>query len=241
MNHTQTPEFEDEVSGEVSGEVPSEACNENSDAVPLARSPHMDCSAVILSGGLNSRMAGRNKAFLEVGGESILGRLLAGLRPHFAEILLVTRQPHLYAGFPVRVIEDIYPDRSSLTGIHAALVKARSAYIFVVPCDTPFLEPAVVRLLLGALEPRYDVVVPMLEDHYEPLCAIYSKRCVPLIEAMLERGDYKIIDLYERMRVKVLSAERIRAADPELRSFFNVNTPAALSASQKLNRDGSPS
>jgi molybdopterin-guanine dinucleotide biosynthesis protein A len=226
MNPEQPPEFEDAVSSEASWEF--------SDAVSRPGSPHVDCSAVILSGGLNSRMAGRNKAFLEVGGELILDRLLAGLGPHFEEILLVTRQPDLYGSFPVRVIEDIYPDRSSLTGIHAALVNARSAYIFVVPCDTPFLKPAVVRLLMGALAPQWDVVVPMLEDHYEPLCAIYSKRCVPLIEAMLERGDYKIIDLYERMRVKVLSADRVRAADPELRSFFNVNTPDALSASQKL-------
>jgi molybdopterin-guanine dinucleotide biosynthesis protein A len=204
-------------------------------------SPQIDCCAVILSGGLNSRMGGRNKAFLEVGGRSILDHLLTGLRPHFEEILLVTRQPHLYADFPVNVIEDIYPARSSLTGIHAALVKARSAYGFVVPCDTPFLKPAVVQLLLGALEPRWDVVVPQLDDHYEPLCAIYSKRCVPLIEAMLERGDYKIIHLYEQMRVKFLSADRIRAADPELLSFFNVNTPAALSASLKLYRDWSTS
>jgi molybdopterin-guanine dinucleotide biosynthesis protein A len=183
-------------------------------------------------------MGGRNKAFLEVGGRSILDRLLASLRPHFEEILLVTREPHLYAGLPVRVVEDIYPDRSSLTGIHAALVKARSAYGFVVPCDTPFLRPAVIRLLIDALgaEDLYDVVVPLLEDHYEPLCAIYSKGCVPMIEAMLERGDYKIIDLYEKLRVKGLPTARLRAADPELLSFFNVNTPAALSASEELVR-----
>jgi molybdopterin-guanine dinucleotide biosynthesis protein A len=199
-----------------------------------ARFPVDGCCAVILSGGLNSRMAGRNKAFLEVGGEPIVNRLLTSLKPLFEEIILVTRQPHLYADLPVQIVEDIYKDRSSLTGIHAALVNARSAFGFVVPCDTPFLKPAVIRLLLDAVEPRWDAVVPILGDHYEPLCAIYSKRCLPVVEEMLDSGDYKIINLFNRMRVKFLSADRIKAVDPGLLSFFNVNTPAALLACQQL-------
>lgn len=201
-----------------------------------ARFPAGGCCAVILSGGLNSRMAGRNKAFLQVGGEPIVNRLLTSLRPLFEEIMLVTRQPHLYADLNVRVVADIYKDRSSLTGIHAALVNARSPFGFVVPCDTPFLQPAVIRLLLDAVGPRWDAVVPILGDHYEPLCAIYSKQCLPVIEEMLDSGDYKIIHLFNRMRVKFLSADRIKAVDPELLSFFNVNTPAAHRACQKLIR-----
>lgn len=199
--------------------------------------PVTDCCAVILSGGLNSRMAGRNKAFLEVGGRPILTRLLGGLRPIFQEILLVTRQPSFYTDFPVRVVLDLYDDRSSLTGIHAALVNARADFGFVVPCDTPFLKPAVIRLLLDALEPELDVVVPLMEDHYQPLCAIYSKRCLPLIEEMLDNGDYKILNLYERVRTKTLSAERIRAVDPRLLSFLNVNTPEAHRACEDLIQD----
>jgi molybdopterin-guanine dinucleotide biosynthesis protein A len=174
-----------------------------------------------------------------VGGESILNRLLTSLRPLFEEILLVTRQPHLYADFPVQIVEDIYKDRSSLTGIHAALVYASSDYGFVVPCDTPFLNPAVIRLLLGAVESRWDAVVPMLGDHYEPLCAIYSKSCLPVIEAMLDRGDYKIINLFDQIQVKFLSADRFKRVDPELLSFFNVNTPAAYHTCQQLIRNRS--
>jgi molybdopterin-guanine dinucleotide biosynthesis protein A len=193
-----------------------------------------DCCAVILSGGLNSRMAGENKAFLEVGGHSILNRLLAGLRPVFEEILLVTREPQIYTGLPVKVVLDLYEDRSSLTGIHAALVNAVADFGFVVPCDTPFLQPAVIQMLLDALEPDLDVVVPQLDDHYEPLCAIYSKTCIPEIEAQLDRGDYKIINLFDRMKVKTLSRDQIKTADPELLSFLNVNTPSAHLACQKL-------
>ncbi|MEJ2638495.1 MAG: molybdenum cofactor guanylyltransferase [Desulfosarcinaceae bacterium] len=212
---------------------PAEPSKAENDAL-AGRLTDPQCCAVILSGGLNSRMAGRNKAFLEVGGKSILDRLLIRLRPLFEEILLVTRQPHLYTDFPVRIVEDIYRDRSSLTGIHAALVNARAEYGFVVPCDTPFLNPAVIRLLLDAAEPRWGAVVPLLGEHYEPLCAIYSKSCLPVIEAMLDRGDYKIVHLFDQIRVTFISADRIKRVDPELLSFFNVNTPAAYRGCQQL-------
>jgi molybdenum cofactor guanylyltransferase len=209
--------------------------------MPLALNPpqETDCCAVILSGGLNSRMAGRNKAFLEVGGQPILKRLLSSLQPFFKEMLLVTRQPDFYTDFPVKVVLDLYDDRSSLTGIHAALVNAQADFGFVVPCDTPFLKPAVVRMLLDALEPELDVVVPLMEDHYEPLCAIYSKRCLPKIEAMLDCGDYKIIHLFDEVHVKTLSTDRIKTVDPDLISFLNVNTPAAHRTCEALIREQS--
>lgn len=198
------------------------------------------CCAVILSGGLNSRMAGQNKAFLEVGGHSILNRLLSRLKPIFEELLLVTREPQAYAHVPVKVVEDLYEDRSSLTGIHAGLVHARADFAFVVPCDTPFLQPAVIRLLLNALEPELDVVVPLVEGHYEPLCAIYSKRCLPVIEAQLDGGDYKIFNFFNRVKIKTLTTDQIKSADPELLSFFNVNTPSALLTSQDMIKRENP-
>jgi molybdopterin-guanine dinucleotide biosynthesis protein A len=179
-------------------------------------------------------MGGRNKAFLTVGGRSILERLLATLQPLFDDILLVTRQPERYAGFPLRVVQDIYPQRSSLTGIHAGLQHAAAGHAFVVPCDTPLLQPALVRLLLAAIEPQVDLIVPDLAGHLEPLCAVYSKRCLPMIAAQLERGDFKIIRFFGQMRIKRLPLERLRQVDGELLSFCNVNNPEAYRACQAL-------
>lgn len=192
------------------------------------------CGAVILSGGLNSRMDGQNKAFLEIGGHTILDRLLDALEPSFEEILLVTRQPQSYAHLPVRVVADLYEDRSSLTGIHAGLVSAQAGFVFVVPCDAPFLQPAVIRLLLGALDPRWDVIVPKMDGFYQPLCAIYSKKCLPAIEAQLDRGDYRIINFFHQVNVHTVSADQIKAVDPQLLSFQNINTPEALLACREM-------
>ncbi len=195
-----------------------------------------NCSAVILAGGLNSRMDGRNKAFLEVNGKTILTRLLGRLQPIFGEIVLVTREPDLYADQPVKVVTDIYTARSSLTGIHAGISHITTDHAFVVPCDTPFLQTAVVQLLLDELDPALDVVVPFFDGHFQPLCAIYSKKCLAPIESMLDRDDFKIIDLFNRMEVRTVPLEKLKSADPEMFSFFNVNTPAALQACRELSR-----
>lgn len=190
------------------------------------------CCAVILAGGRNTRMDGRNKAFLEVGGKPILDRLIGTLQPFFGEILLVTRQPELYAERPVRVVRDIIEARSSLTGVHAGLVNAGADFAFVVPCDAPFIQPALIRLLLDEIDPAVDVVVPVIDQYYEPLCAIYSKRCLGPIEAQLTRGDFKITRFFEKVRVKAIPLETIRQVDARMRSFFNINTPEALKASR---------
>jgi molybdopterin-guanine dinucleotide biosynthesis protein A len=189
--------------------------------------PDTDCCAIVLAGGLNTRMQGRNKAFLEINGRTILDRLLGSLQSSFSEILLVTRRPDQYDGYAVRMVEDIHKGRSSLTGIHAGLVHARAAFGFAVPCDIPFLQPDLIRLMLDELDPDLDVVVPFYDGHYQPLCAIYSKRCIPLIEKQLSSSDYKISHLFERVLVKTVPVEKLMTADPKLLSFLNVNTPAS--------------
>jgi molybdopterin-guanine dinucleotide biosynthesis protein A len=201
----------------------------------MADQPQNDnCCAVILAGGLNTRMTGRNKAFLELGGQSILDRLLKSLHTCFDDIVLVTRQPEIYGRYPVRVVEDIYTHRSSLTGIHAGLVNARTQYAFVVPCDTPFVQPALIRLLLDQIDPSLDIVVPHFDNHFQPLCSIYAKRCLPAIESQLDREDYKIINIFDRMRTKRVPARKLKQADPQMLSFYNINTPTDYEACLNL-------
>lgn len=202
-------------------------------------SAHTSCCAVILAGGRNTRMAGRNKAFLEVGGRTILDRLIAILKPLFGEILLVTREPELYRDYPVRVVQDIHAARASLTGIHAGLTYATTAFAFVVPCDLPFLRPALIQTLLSQIEiePEVDVVVPLIDGYYEPLCAIYSKRCLPAIENQLQREEFQIKRFFSHVRVKTVAEDLLKHADERMASFFNVNTPAALKASRDLEKE----
>jgi molybdopterin-guanine dinucleotide biosynthesis protein A len=178
-------------------------------------------------------MAGATKALLQVNGRTILDTLAATLSGRFAEILLVAKEPEAFqvmqTGAPWRLVLDDSPARSSLTGICTALKHARTDHVFITACDTPLLRPELLSALLEHLRPEDDVVLPLKPDGYfEPLCAVYSRRCLPHIEAQLQREDYKIIRFFDKVRVSPLPVETLLRADPDLVTFRNANTPEEL-------------
>jgi molybdopterin-guanine dinucleotide biosynthesis protein A len=184
-------------------------------------------------------MGGRNKAFLELDGRSFLDRIVKALDRCFDRLLLVTRQPELYRRVPGEIVEDILDVRSPLTGIHAGLVNMDTDFGFFTSCDNPLLKPELVRMLVNEIEPDIDIVVPSSGSYFQPLCAVYSKRCVPLIENRLGRGEVKADGVFDSLGVKKIAYERLQAVDPALESFFNVNTPEDLkTAEQALQRGG---
>jgi molybdopterin-guanine dinucleotide biosynthesis protein A len=183
-------------------------------------------------------MGGENKAFLSVGGETIMDRLYRTFTGLFDEILIVTNEPLRYLSWDAMIVTDIFPIRSSLTGIHSGLLHTSTPHAFVAACDTPFLKEALIRELLGELEPNLDVVIPVTEDGHQPLCAIYSKRCLKPIERQLKDEVLKILKFFSKVKVKRIPGEQIKSADPHLVSFFNINTPEELVASDKMLADG---
>ena len=202
----------------------------------MAMSP--TCSAAILTGGLNTRMQGRNKAFMQLGGRRFLARVLDTVSACLDDCLIVTRQTGLYREWPVKIVADRLAVRSPLAGIHAGLLSMRSEFALVTSCDTPFLKKAVVKRLLAALEPDVDVIVPASGTFFQPLCALYSRRCAPVIEEILGLGEVKVDRLYARVRVKRVAYRHFEAVDPELLSFFNVNTPGDLETARELWKKG---
>ncbi len=192
------------------------------------------CSGIILSGGLSTRMGGKNKAFLRIGGETILDRLYKTFQGLFDEVLLVTNDPLEYLSWDLTIVTDLFPIRSSLTGIHAGLFHASAPHAFITACDTPFLKRELITTLLEELEPKWDVVMPVTQEGNQPLCAIYSKRCIKPIERQLQNEDPKILKFFPKVKVKEIPEARLRSADPHLISFFNINTPDDLAASEKM-------
>jgi len=95
---------------------------------------------VILAGGLNTRFSGTNKAFLRIRGKRILDHIYDLCKELFEEIILVTNDPLQYLEWDLVIATDIFPVRSSLTGIHAGLFCATNPYAFFIACDAPFLK-----------------------------------------------------------------------------------------------------
>jgi len=184
-----------------------------------------EMSAVILAGGKSSRM-GKNKMLLPLGDSTIIGTLLATLTELFGECVLVTDHPEAYGDWRVKITADLIcgTEKNSLTGIHAGLSVASHPYSFVVAGDMPFVEPELLSRL-AALCGKDDVIIPRQGEHFQPLCAIYHKNCLPHIEELLSRQHYKILDFFHALSVRHVDAAELLPFDRQLWSFFNVNNP----------------
>ena len=206
--------------------------NEISDIMnPTCKFP---CTGVILSGGLANRYEGIEKALLRVGGDRILDRIYAIYRELFDEIILVTNNPEKFLAWDLLIVSDLFPIRSSLTGIHAGLFYMSNPYGFISACDTPFLKKEMVETIIGKIEAHIDIVMPETTAGFEPLCAAYSKRCLEAAQNHLEREKLKITKTFRKNRIKTISERALRKIDPELRSFFNINTPEDLARAEEM-------
>ena len=192
------------------------------------------CSGVILAGGLSKRLGGRNKAFVQIGGKRIIDRQLDVYRRLFDEIILVTNDPVAYMDVDALIVSDHYGQRSSLNGLHAGLFAAAHDYVFCTACDTPFINGALISCMLGQIDPKADIVIPSTDSGFEPMFAVYKKTCLPAMVWQLEQELLKIQGLFRKVRVKTVAESKLRALDPELISFFNINTPEDLVLAETL-------
>jgi molybdopterin-guanine dinucleotide biosynthesis protein A len=181
-------------------------------------------AGVILAGGQNSRMGGRDKAFLRVNGETVFSRTLSLMRDCFPEILVVSNSPAKYAGYAVDVTADELPGLGPLGGLHAALGRVRRPYAFVVACDMPFLRLEPIRFLVSRLD-HADAIVPRWSGDVEPLHALYAKSLRPRIAAAIAGGARAIRDLLPLVRVDYVTEAEMEGISGAEESFRNVNTP----------------
>ena len=195
------------------------------------------CSGIILSGGMATRYDGIEKGLLEVAGIRILDRIYRIYTELFEEIILVTNNPEKFLEWDLLIVPDLFPIRSSLTGIHAGLFFMSNPFAFISACDTPFLKREVVEIVIENIEAPIDMVMPETAAGFEPLCAAYSKRCLAPAQQHLEQDRLKIIKAFRKCRMKTVSEKVLREKDPDLRSFFNINNPADLQRAEEMVKD----
>ncbi len=182
-------------------------------------------SAVVLAGGGSKRM-GRNKALLKIGDKRMIQMVVEVLQGLFDEVLLVTRNPStFYMLDDVKFVMDAIDTRkkNSLIGLYSGLLEARNEFIFIVPCDMPFLNIKLIKHMVETLDGE-DVRVPMVGPHFQPLHGLYRKTCLPYIKNQLDEENYKIIDFYDHVLVRPVCETEIRRIDPGLNGFVNINT-----------------
>ncbi|MCY4071408.1 MAG: molybdenum cofactor guanylyltransferase [Chloroflexi bacterium] len=191
-------------------------------------------SLAIIAGGQSSRM-GRDKAFLELGGLTLIERVLAASADlGQSETILIANKPDQYRHLGLPMYTDILPDKGSLGGIYTALTQAANPATLVLACDMPFIKTDLLRFMIAQLDEETDIVVPRVDGYPQALHAIYRKTCLAPIRAQLDENRLKIIRFYNQMRVTYLDEADYAPYDAEARSFINLNTPAELERARML-------
>ncbi|MGH9461560.1 MAG: molybdenum cofactor guanylyltransferase [Vicinamibacteria bacterium] len=201
--------------------------------------PHRGAiEAAILAGGQSQRM-GRDKAWLRLrdpAGPTLIEALIELLRPEYEPLrILAGESPEPYAALGLAVQPDLRPRSGPLGGIHTALSTAERDIVLVVACDLPFLTRGFLRGLSSLLS-GHDAVVPRPGDVPVPVCALYSRRCLPALEARLQGGDLKAADFLDDLSVYWVEGEELARLNPQGNALFNLNTPEDLEKAQSILR-----
>jgi len=185
-----------------------------------------DFSAFVLAGGRSSRM-GTDKAFLQFEGRTLLARALDLLRALTPEVRIVGPAAKFAPYGPV--IEDVYPGRGPLAGIHAALSVSTTELNLILAVDLPFVSEALLRFIVEQARAADAVVtVPRIAGGYQPLCAVYRRAFVPLAQAALEAGRNKIDALFAATTTRILEEPELSRFAFSAAMFDNLNTPEDL-------------
>ena len=153
------------------------------------------------------------------------------------EIIIVTSDqanvPHDISYPKLKIVNDIFPGKGSLGGIYTGLVASKTYYNIVVACDMPFLNHDLLKYFVGIAD-GFDLVAFNKDNKFEPLHAVYSRKCIPPMERLLQRNNVRIIEILPHVKVRNISLEEIDRIDPHHVSFFNINTEAELEIAREI-------
>ncbi len=188
-------------------------------------------SAVVLAGGSSSRF-GDDKGVVKLAGKPLIGHVVDAVRSIVDETIVVTSSAERVTEYKqlvpdcVKFIVDIRESKGPLIGSLTGFNVASGKYALVVPFDTPFVSRELVSLLFELCIGRSAVIPRWPNGQIEPLHAVYQvKAAMPAAEGAMAEGRLDMRGMIERMRgVRFISTLVISEIDPELKSFFNINT-----------------
>ncbi len=166
---------------------------------------------------------GQDKALLGLKDRTLLVRALA-LGNSVSQSVWIVGSAAKYAAFGP-IVEDIYPERGPLAGIHAALVQTCTDLNVIVAVDLPFLTSSFLNYLISrARESIALVTVAKAGGHWQPLCAVYHRSFAQVAERSLRAGRNKIDPLFTEVKTEIIEPDELARNGFSEQLFRNVNT-----------------
>ncbi len=185
-------------------------------------------------------MGGGDKGLMQLGGRSILSRVVEVIRPQVASLALnANGDPARFQEFALPVLPDriegfLGPLAGVLTGLEWAQTEIPEArFLLTVPCDTPFLPADLAaRLLAQCSQEKADMARACSGGQDHPVAGLWPLALAgDLRRALVEEDIRKIERFTQRYRLAKVAFEAA-PADP----FFNVNTPEDAALAEEILR-----
>jgi molybdenum cofactor guanylyltransferase len=195
---------------------------------------------LVLAGGLARRMGGGDKARIEIGGVTILDRVLACLSAQCTGIIInANGDPKRFADSGLPVIADDVPGFAGpLAGVLAGLDWAAAhapdvAIVASVPGDCPFLPDDLVQRLHAArrqLGAGVGLACARSGEWRHPVVGLWPLALrADLRKALVDEGLRKIEIWTARHGVAIADW-----SDQPIDPFFNVNTPEDAARAERV-------
>ena len=193
----------------------------------------MDRSAVILAVGSQGGFT-EDKGLLELDNKPLLEYVIAAVECSVDEIVIVTesqKQADRYAEIvPAHTRFVIEASGELLAAAVSGLEAAEGKYTLLLPFDAPFICGDVVSLLFDLCIGKSAVIPRSPDNEIEPLQAVYeTKLALEAAKKTLETDDATFDAMVSKLKgVRYVSTLVIEQLDPDLKTFFTVNTPLDL-------------
>jgi len=198
-------------------------------------------SAIILAGGLSSRF-GQDKGLLQLGKKPLVRHVLNAVANVVDEkIVVVNRKEQVdkylkATGGCAKIQVDKGNTHGPLAGALTGFEEALGEYSLLLPCDTPFVSRDILSLLLELCQGRNACIPRWPNGYVEPLQAVY--RTEPALETSdgaMCAGKLNVQAMVDLLHsVRYVSTLVLQQLDPELRTFFNINTPMDLKRAEQM-------
>lgn len=155
----------------------------------------MRISAIILAGGLATRMNGVDKGLLLFHKKPLVQHVINRLTPQVDEIIINSnREIARYQAFGYTVFQDEFEDYAGpLAGFSLGLQYAMHDFVLTVPCDSPLLPfDLAARLMTALLEHKADIAVASSVDNVHPVFCLCTKNVLPSLTKYLEQGGRRV-------------------------------------------------
>ena len=189
----------------------------------------------MLAGGFSSRF-GQDKGILELANKPLIRHVVDAVSAVVDETVVVTNSQERVTKYAevtrsdVKFAVDVCESQSPLIGALTGFGVAQGKYSLLLPFDTPFVSCEVVSLLFELCVNRAAVIPRWPNGHIEPLHAVYqTAQAFEAAKSAVAEEKLNVRAMIEKLRgVRYVSTLVIQQLDPELRTFFNINTLADL-------------